>query len=726
MKTVKKISLQKTISKYLFPRQGIFSLILLIIIIGSALLGGMSQIENQRYSAILLSHMVEDRMDMAVRGLQTLAGLPTNTNSLKTILETNPYFDVVYQIKRDGKLIGIYPPDGHFPIGRDMSAQPFFYPDANTLKMSSPFISSRTGNPTVYISLPASEKDVLVVGELNLIWLQEGLIHSNIFPIDEFYTTDQNGYLIIHPQYDLVRQRIDIRQTGIIEWAKQGQNTQIYFSNKNLVIGTAVETKSRGWWTIVETPVSKIYTPFLLPSLLGLALSLAAFLLVIWQEQKVITNRIVAPLINLTQDAEHIAQGNFTQETSSYENHAIEYEELFRLRNSFENMKQAVQQRQLAVAQSEEKFRFLFNTMAQGVILQDANLQIVEVNQAACHILGLKKEQLIGSFKPEMGWKLVHEDKTEMPLNEMPSNSALESKGTVLNTLFGVYLPKENIYHWIISNSVPWFREDTEKPYLILTTLADVSELREIEEKIRELNTSLEQRVTERTNQLETANRELEAFSYSVSHDLRAPLRKINGFSQLLIEDFSANLNSQGQEYLNKIIEATQRMSNLIDDLLKLSRLIRSDMQLVQIDLGAISQNILAELKSADPGREIEIQIADDLLALADASLIRVALDNLLRNAWKFTRKTKLPKIEVGKVENENGTVYFIKDNGAGFEMKYVDKLFNAFQRLHTEKEFEGTGIGLAMVQRIIKRHNGKIWAESTVGQGATFYFTLK
>jgi two-component system, NtrC family, sensor kinase len=225
--------------------------------------------------------------------------------------------------------------------------------------------------------------------------------------------------------------------------------------------------------------------------------------------------------------------------------------------------------------------------------------------------------------------------------------------------------------------------------------------------------------------ELERKNSELEAFSYSVSHDLRAPLRSIDGFSQLLLQDHADNLDAQGRDYLRRVGQSAQRMSELIDDLLLLSRVGRAELRRDRIDLSGIAQAVFEELQKKDPERSVQVRIGEKLLTHADSGLMRVALDNLLGNAWKFTAKVPEPHIEVGAGQNEGRAVFFIRDNGAGFDMSYAENLFRPFQRLHEESDFPGTGIGLATVHRIIVRHGGRIWAESAVGHGATFYFTI-
>lgn len=262
---------------------------------------------------------------------------------------------------------------------------------------------------------------------------------------------------------------------------------------------------------------------------------------------------------------------------------------------------------------------------------------------------------------------------------------------------------------------------EMEGEMLASAAIRDVTQRKIYEADIQKLNEDLKQH----TSQLEAANRELESFSYSVSHDLRAPLRSIDGFSHVILEDYGEQIPMEAREYLERVRTATKRMALLIDDLLKLARITRSPLQARFINISKIVEEIAYGLREQQPERQVDFAITPDLMVEADPHLLHAALENLVGNAWKFTSKKEKARIEFGQLSRAKDRTFFVRDNGSGFDMAYVDKLFGVFQRLHTSSDFPGTGVGLATVQRIIKIHGGQIWAEGEEGKGATFYFTL-
>jgi PAS domain S-box-containing protein len=370
-----------------------------------------------------------------------------------------------------------------------------------------------------------------------------------------------------------------------------------------------------------------------------------------------------------------------------------------------------------ALQESEEKYSMLFNEMLTGlslheIILDDngkpVDYRFLDVNPAFEKHTGLKKEDLVGRTVLEV----------------LPGTEPIwiETSGEVA-------LGGEPVHFEQYSSEIGKYYEVLTfcpKKGQFATLSSDITERKKIEEELEEHRQHLEKLVEERTRELETVNQELEAFAYSISHDLKAPLRAINSFSAILQEEYSGVLDGGGMDYLNKVRASSLRMSQLIDDLLALSRLGRNELQLMTINLTHITKRIFAEITQDESERNFDFQMMDLPLVEVDVKLIEVLLTNLLTNAVKFTRGRAPAIIEFGFLPEEETPTFYIRDNGVGFDMKYADKLFAPFQRLHTEKEFEGTGIGLAIVQRVVRCHGGRIWVEAELDKGTTFYFTLQ
>jgi PAS domain S-box-containing protein len=284
---------------------------------------------------------------------------------------------------------------------------------------------------------------------------------------------------------------------------------------------------------------------------------------------------------------------------------------------------------------------------------------------------------------------------------------------------------KDGTFYWVDTTIVPFLNEHG-KPRQYVAIRADITERKQTEEKIGQLNANLEQRVAERTAQFQAANKELEAFSYSVSHDLRAPLRAVDGFSQAVLDDYGAGLPEEGQRYLRTIRSSAQRMGALIDDLLAFSRLSRHPLEKRSVNMAKLVHTSLHELGSPWEDRRVEVNVSDLPQCQGEPALLKQVWVNLLSNALKYTRKQERAEITIGCRHEKGSEIYFVKDNGSGFDMKYAGSLFGVFQRLHRMEEYEGTGVGLAIVQRIVQRHGGRVWAEAEVNKGATFYFTLE
>jgi len=371
-----------------------------------------------------------------------------------------------------------------------------------------------------------------------------------------------------------------------------------------------------------------------------------------------------------------------------------------------------------ALRLSEVRYRRLFETAQDGILILDASTgQVVDANPFVQVLLGYAQGEFIGKKLWEIGpFKGIDASKTVFA--ELQLKDSVRYESLSLERPDGSRVEAELIGNAYVAAG----------RRLVQCNIRDLAARNRAERVLREKVADLSRlaaEVSNRTAELEATNRELESFSYAVSHDLRAPLRSIDGFSRILLEDYADKLDDEGKEHLQRVRTASQRMGHLIDDLLKLSHVTRLEMRRSPVNLSAVARDIADDLQRAEPERRVHWSLARDLSAQGDPHLVRAVLENLLGNAWKFTRDRTDARIELGLAEHGGAPAFFVRDNGAGFDLAFADKLFSPFHRLHSVTEFPGNGIGLATVQRIIRRHGGRVWAESELNRGATFWFTL-
>ncbi|MFH0726925.1 MAG: ATP-binding protein [Pseudomonadota bacterium] len=451
----------------------------------------------------------------------------------------------------------------------------------------------------------------------------------------------------------------------------------------------------------------------------GVVYALAAILIgsvIAWFMGRRITRRLYAvqETIDAVRSGNHLARSS----VSGVDEAAV-------MAHEFNAMLDVLAERDATLAATEKSYRSLVDKVQTAIVLHDGQGRILICNPLARKLLGLSDDQLLGRSLIDSEWHFLREDGSVLPVADYPVSIVLSTRQPLRGYVTGIMRPDRDDIAWTLVNAEPE-TNDAGEIVLIVVSFVDITERRRAEKNIHKLNLELEQRVIERTSQLEAANKELEAFAYTVSHDLRAPLRHIDGFLELLQKRTDAALDEQSRHYMVTISESAKRMGDLIDDLLSFSRMGRNQMSRQRVDLGELTREVIREFEPETGNRNIHWRVCDLPAVTGDQAMLRIVLVNLISNALKFTQPRPQAEIEIGwRRAQVSETVIFVRDNGVGFDMTYVDRLFGVFQRLHRPDEFEGTGIGLANVRRVISRHGGRTWAEGQVNNGAVFYFSL-
>lgn len=647
--------------------------------------------------------------------------------------------------------------------GADLGRAAALHPDlaagiaAHQEYLGEVFIDSETGRPTFSISRVISDAApraaALLVIEVNAEDILASVFQSGkeLGKTGEAFLLDQQRrpiHRLKHPLPDgmlakpLVYQ-INTTQVKLAVSGHEGSVEGADYRGEPVLVAyryVPVAENSR-WGLIVKRDTAEVLLPARRTagySLLAALAGMAAILLL----TALTAQRVTRPILALSRAAERVAAGDlearaaatspdevgllaaiFNSMVERIRDAQMELEERVRLRTAQltaanEELAKEIAERLRAEAALKESHGFL-QAVAEGttdvVYVKDLPGRYLMINSAGARFIGKPVAEILGQddlalFAPESARAVMEQDRMTMAGGETKTyEEAVTAQGVTLT-----FLATKGPY-----------RDAAGRVIGLIGISRDITELKRIQEELRSLNVELEQRVSERTAELTAANRELEAFAYSVSHDLRGPLRAMNGFSQALLEDCSDQLDEDGKRYLGRIRLGSRRMEELIDGILQLSRATRLEMLKGRVDLSAIAQEVAAELQSLQPERRVSFVITDGQLANGDERLLTQVIRNLLENAWKFTAKHATARIEFGSCRRDGKRVFFVRDDGAGFDMAYAQKLFGIFQRLHGMGEFEGTGIGLALIQRIIHRHGGEVWAEGEVEKGATFYFTI-
>jgi PAS domain S-box-containing protein len=714
-----------------------------------------------------LAFQVADKLERSMferyREIQILTTLDVIRNSttpaaqkrelLEKLQSTYPIYSWIGLTDKQGKILVS---TGGLLEGKNVSSRPWFQKaqtqpyvgDVREAKLLAKLLPPLpNGEPLRFldVSAPAIASGGQLLGvlgaHLSWAWASEVenllLQSSQESPSVEVMILNASGQVLLGSA-GLQDHKLPLSSMQTVEGKSNGYTIESWVDGKTHLTGFArgmgyLNYPGLGWTVLVRQPIKEAFAPVrkLRQQILVQDLTLGAIVATVGC---LIADYLTRSLLKLAAAAERMQQGEIKVKIPLINGRgevAMLSRSLRNLVQSLVDKEQALQasNQQLQIElkerqQSETRFRTLIEQSPLSIEIFTPDGRRREVNRAWEQMWSI-------SSVDSLDYNILNDKLLRTKGVEIYFQKALKGEVTTLSPILYEHSVTSS-QNAIRIDSPKWIRgliypvkDEVGKVKEVVLLQEDVTEIKQAQEEIIQLNNQLEQRVIERTAQLEAANLELEAFSYSVSHDLRAPLRSIDGFSQALLEEYAQHLDVMGQDYLTRVCKATKRMGELIEDLLYLSRVTRSEICCEPTNLSAIAMTIAEELQATNRERQVEFVIEPELVANADKKLMRIVLENLIGNAWKYTSKLLRTTIEFGRVESQDSRAYFVRDNGAGFDMAYANKLFGAFQRLHSATEFEGTGIGLATVQRIIHRHGGRIWAQGDVGQGAVFYFTL-
>ncbi len=686
------------------------------------------QVKQEAVQAAELGAVSQQALIEGVRQLQaSLVQLPhyrgTNaafySQNFANVLRLYPYYVNYGLLETNGDVVASAV---LYPEKTNLGDRPFFQQVMKTRGFAVGDFQREpaTGTPCLYFGCPIEGADGQVARVLyaavNLDALNRS-VSQVVLPAEaSLLVVDRKGQILagspvpakVGEEFDLAGSFFQsMLERGRGSWEREGDD-----GKRKLYAYTPVGMgKASGTYIVVRIPKEIAYAAANQILLRNLMLFGAVLVTALWAARRYAHRHILRPVDALVRASKEIAAGDLGARTGLPEGPG----QLNQLASSFDEMAETLEQRREELRQAEAKFRILVEQSLVGIyVIQGDNF--VYVNPKLAELVGCSAREIVG--RPVLDYIAPESRGT------VQENIKKRMSGEIRSAHYMLALQKKD--RGIIQAEVHGVRTEYDGRPAIIGTLLDITDRVRAEAEIHRLNASLEQRVIERTAQLEAANRELEAFSYSVSHDLRAPLRHINGYVEMLREDAGGNLNEECLRYLDVMSNSTKQMGQLIDDLLAFSKMSRIEMQHQHVNFSQMVEETRSKLELETEGRNVVWKQGNLPEVEGDPAMFRQVWVNLLSNAVKYTRPRDPAEIEIGCTDGgEDETVFFVRDNGVGFDMQYVQKLFGVFQRLHRPTEFEGTGIGLAIVQRIIQRHGGRIWVEAKPDAGATFYFSL-